>query len=78
MPIAPEREDRLIAAYASLAIVIQVLEAGFPSPLPGVKPGLANVIVLVVLLRYGWRFAASVSVLRVLAASLLLGSFMAP
>jgi heptaprenyl diphosphate synthase len=71
-------EDRKIAAFAALAIVIHVLESGFPSPVPGVKPGLANIITLLVLFRYGWRFAAWVSLLRVTAGSLLLGTFMSP
>lgn len=70
--------DRLIAGFAGLAIAIHILEASFPSPLPGVKPGLANVVTLVVLLRYGWAAAAWVSGLRVLAGSLLLGSFLSP
>jgi heptaprenyl diphosphate synthase len=72
------RDDRRIAALAALAIGIHVIEAALPSPLPGVKPGLANVITLVVLLQYGWRDAAWVSLLRVLAGSLLIGSFMSP
>ncbi len=71
-------EDRKVAAFAALAIVIHVLESGFPSPVPGVKPGLANIITLLVLFRYGWRFAAWVSLLRVTAGSLLLGTFMSP
>lgn len=70
--------DRLIAGFAGLAIAIHLLEAAFPSPLPGVKPGLANVVTLVVLLRYGWTAAAWVTALRVLAGSLLLGSFLSP
>jgi heptaprenyl diphosphate synthase len=71
-------EDRRIASFAALAIVIHVLESSFPSPIPGVKPGLANIITLLVLFRYGWRFAAWVSLLRVVAGSLLLGTFMSP
>lgn len=71
-------EDRIIASFAALAIAIHVLESGFPSPVPGVKPGLANIITLLVLFRYGWRYAAWVSLLRVTAGSLLLGTFMSP
>jgi len=63
---------------AALALGLSLLEAAIPSPLPGVKPGLANIVVLVVLARYGWRVAAWVSLLRVLAGSLLLGNFLAP
>ncbi len=76
--LLPTREDRLVAGFAALAIVIHVLEAGFPSPVPGVKPGLANAVTLIVLLRHGWRLAAWVTALRVLVGSLLVGSFMAP
>lgn len=72
------QEDKKIASFAALAIAIHVLESGFPSPVPGVKPGLANIITLLVLFRYGWRFAAWVSLLRVTAGSLLLGTFMSP
>jgi heptaprenyl diphosphate synthase len=71
-------EDRLVAGFAALAIAIHILEAAFPSPLPGVKPGLANVVTVVVLLRYGWATAAWVSGLRVLVGSLLVGTFLSP
>ena len=47
-------------------------------PLPGVKPGLANIIVLLVLMRHGWQEAAWVALLRVFATSLLLGQLFAP
>ena len=72
------REDRLVASFAALAICIHILESAVPMPLPGVKPGLANVVILVLLLRYGFGMAAQVMLLRVLAGSLLLGSFMTP
>lgn len=72
------KDDRRIARYAAAAIVLTLAEAALPSPLPGIKPGLANIIVLVVLLRHGWRDAAWVSLLRVLAGSLLVGQFLAP
>lgn len=49
-----------------------------PSPLPGVKPGIANIITLLVLYRFGLATAVWVSLLRVLAASLLLGQFLSP
>src|SRR5512135_3544083 len=71
-------EDHHIARMAALALGLTVLEAAVPSPLPGVKPGLANIITLIVLARYGWRTAAWVSLLRVVAGSLLLGNFLAP
>jgi len=71
-------DDRRIARYAAAAIALTVAEAAIPTPLPGVKPGLANIVVLVVLARHGWREAAWVSLLRVVAGSLLIGQFLAP
>jgi heptaprenyl diphosphate synthase len=71
-------EDRHVARMAAFALGLSVLEAAIPSPLPGVKPGLANIVILIVLARYGWRMAAWVSLLRVVAGSLLLGNFLAP
>lgn len=76
--IRPTDDDRRIARLAAAAIVLTVAEAAIPLPLPGVKPGLANIVTLIVLLRWGWRDAAWVGLLRVFAGSLLLGQLFAP
>jgi heptaprenyl diphosphate synthase len=55
-----------------------MIEAVIPSPLPGVKPGIANIVTLFVLYEYGFATAAWVSLLRVFASSLLLGQFLSP
>jgi len=70
--------DHHIARMAALALGLSVLEAAIPSPLPGVKPGLSNIVTLIVLERYGWQAAAWVSLLRVMAGGLLMGNFLAP
>jgi heptaprenyl diphosphate synthase len=70
--------DHHIARMAAVALGLTVLESAIPSPLPGVKPGLANIVTLIVLARYGWRTAAWVSLLRVVAGSLLFGNFLTP
>ncbi|NMF90593.1 heptaprenyl diphosphate synthase [Aromatoleum petrolei] len=59
-------------------MVLTVAEAAIPLPLPGVKPGLANIVTLVVLARWGWRDAVWVALLRVFAGGLLLGQLFAP
>lgn len=71
-------EDHHVAKMTAVALGLTVLENAIPSPLPGVKPGLANIITLIVLARFGWRAAAWVSLLRVAAGSLLFGNFLAP
>ena len=71
-------EDHHIAKLTALAIGLHLLEAVFPSPLPGVKPGIANIVTLYVLYQYDFATAAWVSLLRVFASSLLLGHFLSP
>lgn len=71
-------EDYRIAWLAALAITIHIAESVLPAPLPGFKPGLANVITVAVLLLHGWRAAVWVSLLRVVVGSILIGTFLTP
>ena len=76
--VATNRQDHRIAWLTALAITIHIAESALPSPLPGIKPGLANVVTIVTLLEYGWATAAWVALLRVLIGSLLIGTFLSP
>lgn len=76
--IKTSRDDHLVAGLTALAITIHIAESALPSPLPGIKPGLANVVTLLVLCRFGWQMAAWVSLLRVLVGSILIGTFLSP
>jgi heptaprenyl diphosphate synthase len=78
MRIQTTAEDHRIAWLTALAITIHIMESALPAPVPGLKPGLANVITIIVLLQFGWSSAAWVSLLRVLCGSLLLGTFLTP
>ena len=71
-------DDHRIAKLAAVAIGLTLAEAALPSPLPGVKPGLANIVTLAVLARFGLRVAIWVGLLRVVAGSLLMGTFLSP
>ena len=71
-------EDHRIARLTAAAIGLSLIDAAIPLPLPGVKPGLANIVTLIVLARYGWGTAAWVSGLRVIAGGLVLGQFLSP
>lgn len=72
------QEDRHIAGMAAVAIGLTLAEAAIPSPLPGVKPGLANIVILLVMLQHGFKTAVWVMAIRLLAGSLLLGTFLSP
>lgn len=76
--LAATPEDHRLARLAAFAIGLSLVEATLPSPLPGVKPGLANIITLLVLHRFGLRAAIWVSLLRVVAGSLIFGTFLTP
>ena len=71
-------EDHRVAQLAAAAIALALVDAAIPLPLPGVKPGLSNIVTLIVLARYGWSVAAWVTGLRVIAGGLLLGQFLSP
>jgi heptaprenyl diphosphate synthase len=70
--------DHRIAWLTALAISIHVLETALPSPVPGIKPGFANLVTIITLVMFGWSTAAWVTLLRVLAGSLILGTFLSP
>lgn len=68
-----------VARYAlltALAMVLSWLESllVFPGLLPGMKVGLANLVVLFALYRMGLRDAARISLARVLLASMTFGN----
>lgn len=66
----------MLALMTAMALTIFVVEAQIPVPVPiyGVKLGLANVITLIVLLRFRVRDAAAVLVLRILLGSMFTGT----
>ncbi len=74
---APRRE-LMIAYLAAAAVAAHVLETALPGPGPWFKPGLANIFTLVAFFHLDWRAAAGVSLIRVLAGSLVLGTFLSP
>jgi heptaprenyl diphosphate synthase len=78
LQIQTSRDDHRIAWLAALAITIHLLESVIPSPVPGLKPGLANIITIIVLCRFGISMATWVNLLRVVVGSLILGTFLSP
>ena len=70
--------DHQIAQLSAIAIGLSLIESVLPSPMPGVKPGITNIITLYAMYRFNFRTAIWVSILRVFATSLLLGQFLSP
>ena len=67
----------LLGVLTAAAIVIAILESFIPSVgIPGVKMGLANIVILIILYELGIWEAATVNLLRVLVVSLVRGTFL--
>ncbi len=73
-----EKKIQKIALLVSCASVLQAAEFLIPSPIPGVKLGLANIITLIVLADMGFIPALEVAILRTVVSSLFLGTFLSP
>ena len=73
-----DRTRRLttFALLASLAMILSFIESRIPAfvAIPGVKVGLANIAVLFALYRLGIKEAIIVSVIRIIAISMLFGT----
>lgn len=68
-----------LALMTAVSLVIWVIEAQIPAPvpIPGVKLGLASVVTLTVMLLVGKKEALAVLLMRVFLGSLFAGSFSA-
>ena len=67
----------LLGVLTAAAIVIAILESFIPSVgIPGVKLGLANIVILIILYEIGIWEAVVVNLLRVLVVSLVRGTFL--
>ena len=67
----------LIGVLTAIAIVLAIVESFIPSiGIPGVKLGLANIAILVVLYEVGIWEAAVVNLIRVIVAALVRGTFL--
>ena len=64
-----------MALSVALAMILSFIESQIPSfvPIPGVKVGLANIVVVFALYKLGWKEALCISILRVVLISILFG-----
>ena len=67
----------LLALFVSQALILSIIESwiAIPSPVPGVKLGLANIITLVTIIFFGLKDTLGVVTVRCILASLLGGGF---
>ena len=68
----------IIAMLLAMAIILSIVESFIPIWIPGVKLGLANVIILIMLYEFKSTEAFLVQLLRIFIASLLRGTLFGP
>ena len=68
----------IISMLLAMAIVLNILESFIPMGIPGVKLGLANIIILIMLYEFKPYEALAVTILRILLVGLLRGNFLTP
>ncbi len=71
------KKTALLGMLTALALIAGYIESLIPSPvpIPGIKLGLSNLIILITLKLYGVREGLLVSILRILLGGFLFGSF---
>lgn len=67
-----------LAMLLALGLVLHVVESAFLGPLsvPGVKLGLANIVSVLAILAYGWRWGLLLGLARVALGSLITGTLL--
>lgn len=68
----------VLAMLTAVSLVIFIIEAQLPplAPIPGIKLGLANIVTLITLARFGRREAFLVLMLRIVLGSVFTGQIM--
>ncbi len=71
-------ENFHIALLSAYAVGLHSIEALIPSPVPWLRFGFANIITLTTLILYGLKAGMTVTLIRVIVASLFTGTFLGP
>lgn len=71
-----KRKTAYLGLFAAVAIIFGYVESLFPVfvTVPGIKLGIANLMILLMLYLYTWKEAAVVSVVRILVIGFLFGN----
>ncbi|MBF0517475.1 MAG: Gx transporter family protein [Nitrospirae bacterium] len=73
-----QRDKYRLALLAACALALHGFERLIPSPIPWLRFGFANIITLITLVVYGFNAALTITLVRVLMGSMLIGTFLGP
>ena len=65
-----------LGLFTAFAMILSFVESQIPTfvAIPGIKLGLPNIAIIIILYRFGWKEASIISLLRVILTSLLFGT----
>lgn len=74
--IMNQKKTAYLGLFAAMAIIFGYVESLIPffTGIPGIKLGLANLAVLFILIKYSWKEAALVSIVRIFVIGFLFGN----
>ena len=67
-----------LGLFTAFAMILSFVESQIPTfvAIPGIKLGLPNIAIIIILYKFGYKEAITVSLIRVLLTSLLFGTMM--
>ena len=65
-----------LGLFTAFVMILSFVESQIPTfvAIPGIKLGLPNIAIIIILYRFGWKEASIISLLRVILTSLLFGT----
>lgn len=76
--VRPTTQSVRLALLVAVGLILFLFESAIPRPLPWLKPGLSNLIVVLALYGFGFTAALTVMLLRVVLGALILGTLLNP
>jgi len=76
--LGPAARVARLGMLLGVALALYAVDSAIPSPFPFLRMGLANIATLIALVTLGFADALAVTVLRVVIASLVVGTFFGP
>ena len=76
--MTPVRKTAIYGVFTALAIILGYIELQLPAffAIPGIKPGLTNIVVVVALYSLGDKSALFINFVRIMIVSILFGTLM--
>jgi heptaprenyl diphosphate synthase len=67
-----------LSVFTAASITLFVIESLFPTPIPGIRLGLANIFILLALIFFGLKEALLIGILKSIMGSLILARLLTP